>query len=167
MLIWIPSRLPSLNDLLDAKGTVRGQWNKYNQQKSVWFGQVKGLCLARNVGAQDPGYGTFLFVEPNQKRDPDNIVAGGVKLLFDSFVGAGVLAGDGWRDNLGFVGYWTCKTARAGCLVHWGPELLTKETMLSLLEKELNRGITNDRRGTFSDEPAREAAAGATRRRNA
>lgn len=137
MLLWIASRLPGLNDLLNAKGTVRGQWNGYNAQKCVWYGQIKTLCNAKGIGLQDPGYLTLLFVEPNKRRDPDNVVAGGTKLVLDSLVGAGVLRGDGWDDNLGFIGYWIFLGGRAGCLVHWGGELLTKDAMSALLEKEL------------------------------
>lgn len=138
MILWIPSRLPGLNELLNAKGTVRGAWNGYNEQKCMWYGRVKLLCLARGIGIQPPGFLTMLYLEKDRRRDPDNVVAGGTKLLLDSLVGAGVLRGDGWDDNLGFIGFWTCRKGREGCLVHWGDELLTKQAMEALLEKEIS-----------------------------
>lgn len=167
MLLWVPSRLPGLNDLLNAKGTIRGQWNGYNAQKCIWYGQVALLCRAKGIQRQEPGFGTFLFAEPNTKRDPDNIVAGGVKLLLDSLVGADVLPGDGWRDNLGFAGYWTHRPSRPGCLVHWGSEILTKDAMLALLEKELENGNFKHGPGVAAHEPNRAHVAKAPRRRRA
>lgn len=134
MLIWIPGRLPGLNEMLQAKSTQTGKWNRYNEFKCQWSSQIKVLIQAKGIGLSPPGYGSFLFIEPSMKRDPDNLVSGGVKLLLDCFVGAGVLAGDGWADNLGFVGYWICRKNRAGCLVHWGEEILTKDAMLALFE---------------------------------
>ena len=165
LILWIPTRLPSLNDLLNSKGTVRGTWNRYNEQKCMWYGQIKLLCLAKQIGLQPPGFLTMLYQEPNTKRDPDNIVAGGTKLLLDSLVGAGVLAGDGWRDNLGYAGYWTL-ASKPGCLVHWGDRVLTKQEMLALLQKETD-GTANNGRGVTDDEPGRALAAQAPRRRNA
>lgn len=166
MILWVPSRLPGLNDLLNAKGTTKGSWNGYNAQKCVWYGQVALLCRAKSIQRQEPGYGTFLFAEPNMKRDPDNIVAGGVKLLLDSLVGADVLPGDGWRDNLGFAGYWTHRPASPGCLIFWGTEILTKEAMLALLEKELEKsGNPINRHRATGNEPHRAPPAKAARRR--
>ena len=102
--MWVPGRLPGLNELLREKANVHGRWNGYNEIKCQWYGQIQLLARAKQVDRQGPGFATFLFVEPNAKRDPDNIVAGGVKLLLDSLVGSGVLLGDGWTHVLGFVG---------------------------------------------------------------
>lgn len=136
MILWIVGRVPSLNELLDAKAKQRGKWNRYNDIKANWASQVKLAAVLKRIGLQPPGCGTFLFCEPDQRRDPDNVVGAGVKLLLDSLVAADVLGGDGWHDNLGFCGYWTLTPGRAGCLIHWGDEILTKPEMLALLEKE-------------------------------
>lgn len=134
--LWIGARLPGLNDLLQAKGTVSGQWNAYNAAKARWSGDIRLLAMQKGLTMQEPGMATFLFEEPHRQRDPDNLVGGGVKLILDSLVGAEVLPGDGWSTVLGFVGYWR-KSELPGCLVHWGDELQTKEAMEALLEKEL------------------------------
>lgn len=147
--LWVSGRMPGLNDLLNAKGTVKGQWNAYNGQKARWYGVIRLLALHEGLTMQGPGYATFLFVEPHTRRDPDNIVAGGVKLILDSLVSAEVLPGDGWSTVLGFVGHWR-KGDRPGCLVHWGDELLTKEAMEALLEKELENGTAKQEDGSGS-----------------
>jgi hypothetical protein len=153
--LYVAGRLPGLNELLNLKGTVNGSWNGYNSLKCKWYGQIALLARARGIQPQPAGCMTFLFVEPDRRRDPDNLVAGGAKLLLDSLVGADVLPGDGWLHNLGFVGFWICKPARAGCLLHWGDELLSKEAMVALLEKEGKDGTANDGCGTARDEQNR------------
>lgn len=133
----------------------------------MWYGRVKLLCLAKGIGLQGPGFLTMLYCEPTRKRDPDNIVGGGTKLLLDSLVGAGVLRGDGWGDNLGFIGYWVHRSNREGCLIHWGDEIFTKQAMEALLEKELENGTANDRRRAADDEPPGAHASKTARPRNA
>jgi hypothetical protein len=157
--LFVSGRLPGLNELLNQKATVSGNWNGYNRLKCQWYGQIALLVRARGIQPQPAGFMTFLFLEPTRKRDPDNLVAGGAKLLFDSLVGAEVLPGDGWLHNLGFVGFWEHTPNRAGCLLHWGDELLSKAQMLKLyeelLEKEGKDGTANDGRGTPRDESHR------------
>lgn len=134
MILWVPGRLPGLNELLAGKASQNGSWNRYNQLKQQWYGQIKLLCHANRVESVGPGYFSFLFAEPDRRRDPDNIVSGGVKLLFDSMVGAGVLKGDSWSHVLGYVGYWGQFSGRVGCLVHWDAERLwSRESMEALL----------------------------------
>jgi len=125
-----------LNDLLAGSRNHKGSWNAYNEQKRRWYGQIRLLCQAKRVETVGPGYFTFVFVEPDRRRDPDNVAAGGIKLLFDSLVGADVMKGDSWAHVLGFVSYWVHTPGKAGCLVHHGDALLTKDDALSLLEKE-------------------------------
>jgi hypothetical protein len=132
--------MPGLNDLLAAKSSIQGKWNSYNQIKAQWYGQIKLLAQARGIEPQGPGMATMLYIEPHRQRDPDNVVGAGTKLLLDSLVSAGVLPGDGWSANLGFVGYWICRSENAGCLFHWGDELLSKPSMLLLYEAEVKRG---------------------------
>lgn len=38
----------------------------------------------------------FLWVEKEKRRDPDNIAAGGTKIILDSLQQIGVIRGDGW-----------------------------------------------------------------------
>lgn len=129
--------MPGLNDLLSAKSTQRGQWNSYNEQKQKWASSIRVLVAARRILPIGPAYFSFLFIEPTKRRDPDNIVAGGVKLILDSLVGAEVLEGDGWGSVLGLASYWIHEPDRAGCLVHADPwHTPRKDSMIELLEKE-------------------------------
>lgn len=140
MRLWINGRFPSLNQLLDAKSTQKGSWNSYNALKCEWFGQIKRLVELERVESVGPGYFTFLFVEPDRRRDPDNIVSAGVKLILDSLVGCEVIAGDGWSQVLGYVGYWVQREKRAGCFVVWNETGLTsKAAMEAELEKEWSK----------------------------
>lgn len=150
--------MPGLNEML-AGNRASGRWNSYNEVKCVWYGQIKVLVLALGVASHGPGFATMLFCEPNRKRDPDNLVSGGAKILLDSLVGCEVLPGDDWNSNLGFIGFWQHTPGRAGCLFHWDDELISRASMLELLEKEQGKdGIANNRLRAVDDEPLRKAA---------
>jgi len=139
VILWLPGRFPGLNDLLGAKSSQKGNWNAYADLKRRHYGQIKLLCQAKRVEPVGPGYFTFLFIESDRRRDPDNIAAGGIKLIFDSLVGADVMKGDSWAHVLGFVAYWQVG-ARPGCLVNFTPDgLVEKGAMLLKLEREIGK----------------------------
>jgi hypothetical protein len=93
--LWIPRRAPNLNDLVRAKGAK--SHHVYNSLKKGWAETVKLCC----VGARGIPFGLrasvhFELVEPDKRRDPDNIASAAAKLILDGLVKAGVLEGDGW-----------------------------------------------------------------------
>jgi hypothetical protein len=108
--IWIPKRVPSLNDLLLAKSTsrrvkVKGKpprrVDRYNEIKKTWADVVavfvrqqlfcpRGLCVGRCAVHFD-------LIEPDKRRDPDNIASAASKLILDGLVKCGTLKGDGWE----------------------------------------------------------------------
>lgn len=96
--LWIPRLAPNLNDLIRAKG---GKGYAYNKLKKSWA-QTVAFCVAggRIMWGKPPTLSPcavhIQLVEPNRKRDPDNIAAGAAKLILDGLVQAGVLEGDGW-----------------------------------------------------------------------
>lgn len=140
MNVWIPGRLPGLNELLSSKSSQQGNWNAYNDTKRRWYGLIKLLAQANRLEPVGPGYWTFLFCEENRRRDPDNVVSGGVKLLFDSLVGAGVMKGDSWAHVLGYVGYWGQFSGRVGCLVHFDAERVwSKGSMEAILDLKVEK----------------------------
>lgn len=127
-----------MNELLAGSRNAKGSWNHYNALKQRYYGQIRTLCQAKGVPELGPGHWTFLFIEPDRRRDPDNICSGGIKLLFDSFVGAGVMKGDSWAHVLGFRGFWGLSSGRAGCLVHFDEaRTLEREGIWALFEKEV------------------------------
>ena len=48
----------------------------------------------------------FLWMEPNKKRDKDNIAAGGCKIAIDALVAAGILKNDGWKQITNITHEW-------------------------------------------------------------
>ena len=139
MDLWLVGRFPGLNELLGAKSSQKGSWNAYNDLKRRHYGQIKLLCQAQRIDPVGPGYFSLLFCEPDRRRDPDNLAAGGIKLIFDSLVGAGVMKGDSWTHVLGFVSYWKV-SSRVGCMLHWDAERLwSRESMEALLDLKLEK----------------------------
>jgi hypothetical protein len=97
MALWLPMRAPNLNDLIRAHGQHA---QVYNRLKKRWADLVV-LCIGGRpircrFGSDRPAKVHFELVEPDRKRDPDNIAAGAAKLILDGLVKAGVLEGDGW-----------------------------------------------------------------------
>lgn len=90
----IEGRFPSLNDYVDAErlNRYRGAAMKRTQTERVQAATI-AQGLPRFAG---PVAVRFLWVEPNRRRDLDN-VALAKKFVLDGLVAAGVLEGDGQR----------------------------------------------------------------------
>lgn len=95
--LWIPGPLPGLNELIDAAKGSGGRGAAYARLKREWteavWAYAKQARLPAFAGAVRL---SFQWAEPDRRRDPDNVAAGGRKLILDGLVKAGVLAGDGW-----------------------------------------------------------------------
>lgn len=94
--------LPALNEILDAKRRVsrHSRWNRYNEWKQE---QTEKIVLQANMQRIDavevyPVRLSFLFYAKDRRKDPDNIVAGGVKMMLDGLKAAGILSNDGWKE---------------------------------------------------------------------
>lgn len=102
--LWIPGPLPGMNELLTAAKSGHGKGNAYSRLKAHWTATVWAQAKVQRVPKfSRPVVFTFEWVEGNKRRDPDNVAAGGRKLVLDGLVEAGVLPGDGWR----YVQAWT------------------------------------------------------------
>lgn len=101
--LWIPGPMPGLNELIDAAKGSGGVGKHYARLKRDWTGVVAGYATRAKMPTF-PGRVIFLFhwFEESRRRDPDNVAAGGRKLILDGLVKAGVLKGDGWK----FVQAW-------------------------------------------------------------
>ena len=104
---FIAGRLPGMNELREAAGwTAPGKgkrWNRYAQLKRDHTEDiVLQLRCAKVVPPTGPVWIGFEHVEPNAKRDPDNVNAGARKLIVDAMVKAGILKGDGQKFIAGF-----------------------------------------------------------------
>ncbi len=109
-MLWIPGPLPGLNELIAAAKGSGGRGMAYAKLKRQWTDTV--WALARNAGIHKPGpfeqrvFIDWTWLERDKRRDPDNVAAGGRKLILDGLVKAGVLAGDGWKHVAGWTDRW-------------------------------------------------------------
>ena len=124
--VWVPGKLPGLNDLIDARGRGHGNgpnaWSGdgYSRMKAFWSRKVVEAARdCETAPARRPAWFSYLFVEETMRRDPSNFIGGGVKLIEDGLQEAGILANDGWKDILGIVPMWT-KGPVPGVLVVFG-----------------------------------------------
>lgn len=96
--LWVPGPLPGMNELIKAAKSGRGKGNAYARLKSQWTETVWALAKSARLPAiTRPVVIEFRWLEPDKRRDPDNVAAGGRKLILDGLVAAGVLQGDGWK----------------------------------------------------------------------
>ena len=102
--LWVPGPLPGLNEIIDAAKGSGGRGAGYARLKRDWTEAVWAYAKNQRLPAF-PGRVVieFRWFEKERRRDPDNVAAGGRKLVLDGLVKAGVLKGDGWK----FVQSWT------------------------------------------------------------
>jgi hypothetical protein len=121
----ISRRVPGLNDIINASTRVArnfndhgGRHSSYSKTKADWKEYVVELCLEQRIRPVRFGVFVFTWIEPNKGRDPDNISAGGRKLILDGLVAAGVIANDGWKQVRGLQDRaFIVDTARVGAIV--------------------------------------------------
>lgn len=113
---FIPGQLPGLNDVIEKAKHRRGNWNAYDDLKRS-YGEYIGLYIKRaKLKPMDCVSVNFHWVEPNKKRDKDNI-AMAKKFIFDSLVKTGILPNDGWKNVEGFSHTFAVDKERPGVLV--------------------------------------------------
>lgn len=113
-VLWIPGKMPNLNDLFNAKLNVfvppgmRAPFlpaklpNEYNKLKKRWHGVIDRLCLEQKFECPGSGYFNFMCVEENRRRDKDGVGAGAQKIIQDALVARGTLYNDGWKAILDY-----------------------------------------------------------------
>jgi len=100
---FIPLTLPGLNDIILARSQSKTFKRKgktirvdnYQKLKKEYESLIISAIQLAKIRPVKKGYFIFTWIEPNRKRDPDNIAAGR-KFIFDSLVAAGILKSDGW-----------------------------------------------------------------------
>ena len=103
----VPFRLPGLNDIISQMSghlTMRGRRvYRYTQTKRNMTRTLVGLIRAQGIRpVTGPVWVECEWTEAGKRRDPDNIAAGGTKLILDALKAAGIIANDGWRHIVGF-----------------------------------------------------------------
>lgn len=100
-LLIIPGRLHGLNDLIAAERTNRHNGAKMKAEDERAVSASIRRCMGRTM-LKNPVYMEYKWVEPNRRRDLDNISSYGRKVIQDSLVKSGVLKDDGWKYVVGF-----------------------------------------------------------------
>lgn len=96
--LTIPGLLPGLNEYIDAERAVKGKYKAAAMKKQAE--NVIGYMVRtqlRGVHFTKPVVIHYLWIEPNRRRDKDNI-AFAKKFIQDSLVHCGVLENDGWNQ---------------------------------------------------------------------
>jgi len=114
--LWIPGRLPGLNEIVeDAKGSG-GRGRKYSKSKREETDRIAWLAKAARLKPMGRVRVIFEWREPNLKRDVDNIRAG-AKYVLDGLVAAKVLAKDGRKHVVGLADEYGLDRLLPGVLV--------------------------------------------------
>lgn len=100
-LLVIPGRLHNLNDLIAAERTNRHMGAKMKSDDESIVSSAIRRCMGITV-IQNPVYMEYKWVEPNKRRDLDNVSSYGRKIIQDALVKTGVLKDDGWNEVVGF-----------------------------------------------------------------
>lgn len=124
---FVPGKVPSLNELLDAKGGTNQkkqllilrhlpkkgkhvpEWvHAYNNIKQSWKKRTIAAIGAPFVRVKACYFG-YVVVEETERRDPSNICSSAIKFIEDGIVEAGVMSDDGWGQVLGIRVHWICR----------------------------------------------------------
>lgn len=111
---FVPGKLPGLNELIAAAKGAGGKGYAYAKLKAKWTNDIALHIRSQRVRPiEGRAYLRFIWREANQKRDPDNVAAGGRKLILDALVVAKVLKDDAWQFVAGWNDAW-CVDATPG-----------------------------------------------------
>lgn len=103
-VLTIPGTLPGLNEYIDAERRPGKGRYIANRLKRESMGRVL-LAARKQLGGvrfTTAVYMRYTWIEPNRRRDKDNVSSYGRKIIQDALVKGGYLTGDGWRQIAGF-----------------------------------------------------------------
>lgn len=102
--VWLPIRFPGLTEIISSS---KDHPMKYSAMKKsytdICAAEFRLKSPAKNLAAV---FLTFHWIEPNRKRDPDNIAAA-KKFIIDGMVRAEIIGNDGWKHVYGFTDRWS------------------------------------------------------------
>ena len=106
--LMIPGTMPNLNDYLHGERIAIRKNGKFttkgNVLKQEWQQKVVSKIRVQLPGLKinNPIRLSYMFYEPNMKRDLDNISAFAHKVVQDALVKSQVIQNDGWKNIKGF-----------------------------------------------------------------
>lgn len=95
MRIVIPFALPGVNEIVDAN---RDGWHKGSGLKRHWQHRVELVLKRQARPLREPVTIHWVWIEKDRRRDPDNVMGGGKKIILDAMVRVKLLRGDGWSN---------------------------------------------------------------------
>ena len=137
--LYVPGPLPTLNALLAARGKRHrhSRGDCYNDLKQSLQERVVYCARAQSLKPATSAYFTYVLRETSRRRDPSNVLAAAVKLIEDALQKAGYIPNDGWKQVLGYAGYWTLVDDDPGVGVIISPDLvLPRDAALSCDEEK-------------------------------
>lgn len=99
---FIPGRLPGFNEIITSAKIRKGRGSRYEREKREITFCLCSIIKAEKVSKFRKCRIGFRWVEPDRRRDIDNISAG-KKYILDALVWAGVIADDSWKCVRGFL----------------------------------------------------------------
>ncbi len=96
--IVIPGELPDLNTIIAESKRGRGKWQPYNEMKQEYTNIVAWIAKSEIKKQLEKIDLDITWICKNRRKDKDNIMAGGLKMILDGLVVAGVIKNDGWSE---------------------------------------------------------------------
>lgn len=100
--IFLPVRLPGFNEAIASSKAGRGRFNRYAREKEQIQEWICGSLREFKIPRFSKCKIGFTWIEPDRRRDIDNISAG-KKYILDALVELGVLPDDSWKHVKGFL----------------------------------------------------------------
>jgi hypothetical protein len=106
-----------MNNILSAASMRRGKWSAYARMKVSQEDAIVAAIRAAKIQPVARARFVFTWVEPNMRRDKDNIVAAR-KFILDALVAAGILQDDGWPEVVGWTDHFQVDRLEPGVRVY-------------------------------------------------
>jgi len=106
---WVHGPMPGLNEIILA---AKASPYRYSAMKKTWTDIVAGQIVTANHTLARRGRGLPTFdqaivncewIEPHNRRDPDNVFGGGLKFILDGMERAGIIPKDSRKHIRGIV----------------------------------------------------------------
>lgn len=111
--LWIPGKLPSLNQLIftDVRSRIKVQ--------KAWVDPIALLAKAAKLSTiKNKVYLSYIHKKAEFRGDPSNWAAGAAKVIEDGLVKAGVLPDDSFKYIDGFQHEFKLEKLKPGVLVY-------------------------------------------------
>jgi hypothetical protein len=88
-------RLWGINEVID---NAKQHWGAYKDPRDRLLEKIGWIIVSANPEAMDRIGIKIAWYEKDKRRNKDNIIAGGLKLILDALQAEGVIKNDGWKE---------------------------------------------------------------------